>query len=57
MRIHCGEAREVAALDAAAHASCNRTCELGMTRATGRPYHHVPELLEQVTRPGDPADS
>lgn len=34
-----------------AHASTNRTCEIGMTRATGEPYHHVIDLLEQVTRP------
>lgn len=33
-----------------AHASCNRTCEIGMTRATGAPYRHVLELLEQATR-------
>jgi D-lactate dehydrogenase len=45
------EAAEVATLGATAHASCNRTCELGMTRATGEPYQHVLELLEQLTRP------
>ncbi|MDQ7879191.1 FAD-binding and (Fe-S)-binding domain-containing protein [Microbacterium sp. QXD-8] len=45
------EAAEVRALDADAHASCNRTCELGMTRATGSDYRHVLELLEQATRP------
>ncbi|AGF73522.1 FAD-binding and (Fe-S)-binding domain-containing protein [Corynebacterium halotolerans] len=45
------EAAEVGRLDAAAHASCNRTCEIGMTRATGRPYSHILELLEQATRP------
>ncbi len=41
------EAAEVARLDAAAHASCNRTCELGMTRATGKQYRHVLELLAE----------
>ncbi len=41
------EAAEVAALGADAHASCNRTCELGMTRATGSPYRHVLELLAE----------
>ena len=41
------EAAEVARLDAEAHASCNRTCELGMTRATGKPYRHVLELLAE----------
>ncbi|WP_254359405.1 FAD-binding and (Fe-S)-binding domain-containing protein [Microbacterium hominis] len=45
------EAAEVRALDAEAHASCNRTCELGMTRATGQEYSHVLELLEEATRP------
>jgi len=44
------EAAEVRALDADAHASCNRTCELGMTRATGKEYRHVLELLAEVTR-------
>ncbi|WP_169923873.1 FAD-binding and (Fe-S)-binding domain-containing protein [Propionicimonas paludicola] len=41
------EAEEVAALGAEAHASCNRTCELGMTRATGIEYRHVLELLAE----------
>lgn len=45
------EAAEVAGLGAAAHASCNRTCEIGMTRATGQPYVHVLEILEELTRP------
>ncbi len=44
------EAAEVASLQAQAHASCNRTCELAMTRATGHPYQHVLELLERATR-------
>ena len=58
------EAADVAAMGATAHASCNRTCELGMTRATGKPYRHVLELLEELTRPqasnhigaGEPGD-
>ncbi len=41
------EAAEVVRLNAEAHASCNRTCELGMTRATGKPYRHVLELLAE----------
>jgi D-lactate dehydrogenase len=45
------EARSVAQHPAAAYASVNRTCELGMTRATGHPYRHVLEVLEQATRP------
>ncbi|WP_439593084.1 FAD-binding and (Fe-S)-binding domain-containing protein [Microbacterium sp.] len=44
------EAAEVRALGADAHASCNRTCEIGMTRATGHEYMHVLELLEEATR-------
>ncbi|MFC6356255.1 FAD-binding and (Fe-S)-binding domain-containing protein [Luethyella okanaganae] len=44
------EAAEVRAVGADAHASCNRTCELGMTRATGEEYSHVIELLERATR-------
>ena len=41
------EAAEAELLDAEAHASCNRTCELGLTRATGKPYRHVVELLAE----------
>lgn len=54
------EAAEVVAAGSIAHASVNRTCELGMTRATGKPYRHVLELLDEVTvdrtsrRPPDP---
>ncbi|MCW2903736.1 MAG: D-lactate dehydrogenase, partial [Streptosporangiaceae bacterium] len=46
-------AREAAALAGrtyTAYASTNRTCELGMSRATGHPYRHLLELLEQATR-------
>lgn len=32
-----------------AYASCNRTCEMGMSRATGRDYEHVLEVLARVT--------
>jgi D-lactate dehydrogenase len=45
------EADEVTSRDYADHVSCNRTCELGMTRSTGRTYRHVLELVEQATRP------
>jgi len=45
------EARAVNARPAAAYASVNRTCELGMTRATGHPYRHLLEILDDVTRP------
>lgn len=39
------QAAQARDLAAAAHASANRTCEIGMTRATGRPYVHVLEHL------------
>jgi D-lactate dehydrogenase len=50
------QAADVVAMDATAFASCNRTCELGMTRATGKDYRHVLELLEEVTRPSPSPD-
>jgi D-lactate dehydrogenase len=45
------EAAEVRAAGAATHASLNRTCELGMTRATGRSYRHVLQVLDEATTP------
>src|SRR3954447_16202627 len=45
------EARAVRRHRATAYASVNRTCELGMTRATGHPYQHVLEVRDEVTRP------
>lgn len=39
------QATQVRDLAATSHASANRTCEIGMTRATGRPYVHVLEHL------------
>jgi D-lactate dehydrogenase len=44
------EAAEVAARDFDAYASCNRTCEIGMTRATGHEYVHILEVVERATR-------
>ncbi|MEV5742887.1 FAD-binding and (Fe-S)-binding domain-containing protein [Microbispora rosea] len=43
------EAASVAEGGFAAHASVNRTCEIGMTRATGKTYHHLLELLDEIT--------
>ncbi|MFF9778772.1 FAD-binding and (Fe-S)-binding domain-containing protein [Streptomyces sp. NPDC013978] len=46
-------AAEVAALGgrrADAYVSTNRTCELGMSRATGAVYRHVLELLDEAAR-------
>ncbi len=44
------EAAELSTREFAAYASCNRTCELAMTRATGKPYRHILEVLEGATR-------
>jgi D-lactate dehydrogenase len=44
------EAAEVTSGEFDAHASCNRTCEIGMSRATGADYRHILELLEEATR-------
>jgi D-lactate dehydrogenase len=51
------EASEVATADAAlpqrgfdAYLSSNRTCEIGMSRATGRPYESVINALDRATR-------
>jgi D-lactate dehydrogenase len=43
-------ARALATVQADAYVSANRTCELGMTRATGQTYRHVLEVLEEMTR-------
>ncbi|HET7668168.1 MAG TPA: FAD-binding and (Fe-S)-binding domain-containing protein [Mycobacterium sp.] len=52
------EAAQVRARPTDAHASCNRTCEMAMTRATGRPYRHVIELLADLVASADePASS
>jgi D-lactate dehydrogenase len=45
------EAAEVRAGSYDAYLSSNRTCELGLTRATGHRYRHAIELLEELTRP------
>jgi D-lactate dehydrogenase len=45
------EAAALATRSYTAYASVNRTCEIGMTRATGKPYRHILELLEEATRP------
>lgn len=47
------EAAEIASREFGAYASANRTCELGMSRATGRPYVHILEVLERATRVRD----
>jgi D-lactate dehydrogenase len=44
------EASEVAGRHFDAHLSNNRTCEIGLERATGEPYESVVLLLERLTR-------
>ena len=44
------EAAEVKAMGCAEHLSSSRTCEIGMTRATGEVYRSYMSLLERVTR-------
>jgi D-lactate dehydrogenase len=44
------EAREVAAVDGDAHICANRTCEIGLSRATGETYESFIYLLERLTR-------
>ena len=48
------EADELSRRAFTAYASTNRTCEIGMTRATGHTYRHILELLDEATRPTSP---
>ncbi|MBG6105533.1 D-lactate dehydrogenase [Micromonospora vinacea] len=45
------QAAEINQRDHDAYASCNRTCEMGMSRATGQPYRHVLEVLVEAIEP------
>jgi D-lactate dehydrogenase len=45
------EAAEVNVRVFDSYASANRTCEIGMSRATGHEYRHLLELVEEATRP------
>ena len=51
------QAAEIVSGSFDAFASCNRTCELGMTRATGEQYQHVLELLDWASTDEPPATS
>ena len=44
------EAAEVSARAYDAYVSSNRTCELGLQQATGRPYRSIVQLVEELTR-------
>jgi D-lactate dehydrogenase len=45
------EARELTGRGFDAYLSSNRTCEIALEQATGRPYESVVQLLERATRP------
>lgn len=45
-----GESAELSTRSFERYVSVNRTCELGMTRATGTAFEHLLEVLEQATR-------
>ena len=44
------QAAEINEREFAAYASVNRTCEIGMSKATGHTYRHVLEYLAEATR-------
>jgi D-lactate dehydrogenase len=46
------QAAELSGRSFDAHLSSNRTCEIGLSRASGRPYESVVLLLERLTRSG-----
>jgi D-lactate dehydrogenase len=46
------QAAELSGRDFDAHLSSNRTCEIGLARATGEPYESFVFLLEELTRGG-----
>jgi D-lactate dehydrogenase len=48
------QAEELAGRHFDAHLSNNRTCEIGLSRATGASYESVLIKLEELTRPGSP---
>ncbi|HWH20032.1 MAG TPA: hypothetical protein VN671_05835, partial [Solirubrobacterales bacterium] len=45
------EASELSGRHFDAYLSSNRTCEIGMSRATGKTYESVINALERATRP------
>ncbi|MDL5155750.1 FAD-binding and (Fe-S)-binding domain-containing protein [Actinomycetospora termitidis] len=47
------QAAEVRAHPTELYASCNRTCEIGVSQATGATYRHVLEILDDVASPGE----
>jgi D-lactate dehydrogenase len=46
------EAAELAAREFDGYISNNRTCEIGLTSGTGRPYRSIVQLAEERSRAG-----
>ena len=44
------QAQEIKLRDDSYYVSANRTCEIGMTKATGKKYRHIIEVIEEITR-------
>ena len=44
------QAQEIAPRSDDFYVSANRTCEIGMTQATGKKYRHIAEVLEELSR-------
>lgn len=44
------QASEITARNDDYYVSSNQTCEIGMTRATGKQYLHIIEVLEELSR-------
>jgi len=47
------QAAEIRGRDFDSYYSTSRTCEIGMTRATGKTWRSIWTLLEEVSRPAD----
>jgi D-lactate dehydrogenase len=45
------QANEIKAREDSFHISANRTCEIGMSKATGKKYRHILEVLEDMATP------
>jgi len=45
------QANEIKAREDSFHISANRTCEIGMSKATGKKYRHILEVLEDIATP------
>lgn len=44
------QAEEIKARNTDLYVSANRTCEMGMTQATGKRYRHIIEVVEELSR-------